>query len=42
MRQPYSCAPVLEEAECLPLFVSTGIIGATEEFWWDELERIVL
>jgi len=35
--------PVLEEVGApATFFVSTGIIGTAEEFWWDELERIVL
>jgi peptidoglycan/xylan/chitin deacetylase (PgdA/CDA1 family) len=35
--------PVLEEMEVpATFFVSTGIIGTPEEFWWDELGRIVL
>lgn len=35
--------PILEETG-LPatFFVSTGTIGTTEEFWWHELERIIL
>jgi peptidoglycan/xylan/chitin deacetylase (PgdA/CDA1 family) len=35
--------PVLEEAGVpATFFVSTGAIGKNKEFWWDELERIVL
>ncbi|MHB9094569.1 MAG: polysaccharide deacetylase family protein [Eubacteriales bacterium] len=35
--------PILEEVD-LPatFFVSTGYIDKDEEFWWDELERVVL
>ena len=35
--------PVLEE-EGVPatFFVSTGFIGKDKEFWWDEMERLVL
>ena len=35
--------PILEEVG-LPatFFVSTGTIGTSEEFWWHELERIIL
>ena len=35
--------PVLEAEETpAAFFVSTGIIGTDQEFWWDELERILL
>lgn len=35
--------PVLEEVGVpATFFVSTGTLGTREEFWWDELERIVL
>lgn len=35
--------PVLEELGVpATFFVSTGTIGTTEEFWWHELERIIL
>lgn len=35
--------PILEQAKVpATFFVSTGIIGTSKEFWWDELERIVL
>ncbi len=35
--------PLLEEEETpATFFVSTGMIGANQEFWWDELERILL
>ena len=35
--------PILEEVE-LPatFFVSSGAIGTQREFWWDDLERIIL
>lgn len=35
--------PILEDAGVpATFFVSTGTIGTTEEFWWNELERIIL
>jgi peptidoglycan/xylan/chitin deacetylase (PgdA/CDA1 family) len=35
--------PILEEVGVpATFFVSTGTIGTTEEFWWHELERIIL
>lgn len=35
--------PVLDELGVpATFFVSTGAIGDTREFWWDELERIIL
>lgn len=35
--------PILEEVGVpATFFVSTGTIGANREFWWDELERILL
>jgi len=35
--------PILEEEQVhATFFVSTGTIGTVTEFWWDELERIVL
>ncbi len=35
--------PILEEAGVpATFFVSTGAIGTDQEFWWDELERILL
>ena len=38
----FEALPVLEEARVpATFFVSTGIIGAKQAFWWDELERIV-
>lgn len=39
----HEAAPVLEEHEApTTLFVTTGLIDAHREFWWDELERLVL
>jgi len=38
----HEALPVLEALEIPAVFfISTGNIGATEEFWWDELERLV-
>lgn len=35
--------PILEELGIpATFFVSTGTIGTTQEFWWDELERLIL
>jgi peptidoglycan/xylan/chitin deacetylase (PgdA/CDA1 family) len=35
--------PILEEVGVpATFFVSTGTLGTREEFWWDELERIIL
>ena len=35
--------PILEEVGVpATFFVSTGTIGTTQEFWWDELARIIL
>ena len=35
--------PILEEVGVpATFFVSTGALGTREEFWWDELERIIL
>ena len=35
--------PILEELEIpATFFISTGTIGTTLEFWWHELERIIL
>jgi peptidoglycan/xylan/chitin deacetylase (PgdA/CDA1 family) len=35
--------PILEEAGVpAAFFISTGLIGTTQEFWWHELERIIL
>jgi peptidoglycan/xylan/chitin deacetylase (PgdA/CDA1 family) len=39
----FNALPVLEEMNVpATFFVSTGFIGADREFWWEELERIVL
>lgn len=35
--------PILEQVGVpATFFVSTGAIGTREEFWWDELERVIL
>ncbi|MGE5329739.1 MAG: polysaccharide deacetylase family protein [Deltaproteobacteria bacterium] len=35
--------PILEETNIpATFFISLGYIGKSEEFWWDELERIIL
>jgi peptidoglycan/xylan/chitin deacetylase (PgdA/CDA1 family) len=35
--------PLLERYEIpATVFVASGYVGATEEFWWDELERLLL
>ncbi|HZG23378.1 MAG TPA: polysaccharide deacetylase family protein [Chitinophagaceae bacterium] len=35
--------PLLEKYECpATFFIATGYVGARHEFWWDELERIIL
>jgi peptidoglycan/xylan/chitin deacetylase (PgdA/CDA1 family) len=35
--------PIVEEVGVpVTFFVSTGNVGTTREFWWDELERLVL
>jgi peptidoglycan/xylan/chitin deacetylase (PgdA/CDA1 family) len=35
--------PILEEVDIpATFFIATGNIGLCEEFWWDELERIIL
>ena len=35
--------PILEEVGVpATFFVSTGTLGTREEFWWDELERVIL
>ena len=35
--------PILERLDCpATVFVATGLIGTTREFWWDELARIIL
>jgi peptidoglycan/xylan/chitin deacetylase (PgdA/CDA1 family) len=39
----FHALPVLEEMDVpATFFVSTGMVGSAQEFWWDELERIVL
>jgi peptidoglycan/xylan/chitin deacetylase (PgdA/CDA1 family) len=36
-------APALEQARVpATMFVTTGMIGAVHEFWWDELEQLIL
>lgn len=35
--------PVLERFSCpATVFLTTGAIGSSEEFWWDELPRVIL
>lgn len=35
--------PILEQNDVpATLFVATGMVGARKEFWWDELDRILL
>jgi len=35
--------PILEEVEVpATIFVSSGYVGSNREFWWDDLERLVL
>lgn len=35
--------PIIEEVGIpVTFFVSTGLIGTLQEFWWDELERVIL
>jgi len=35
--------PLLQEAECpATIFVTAGKIGDNREFWWDELDRVIL
>ena len=35
--------PILEEVEVpATFFVSSGTLGTRQEFWWDELERLIL
>ena len=35
--------PVLESYQCQALFyISTSLLNTDEEFWWDEVERIIL
>jgi peptidoglycan/xylan/chitin deacetylase (PgdA/CDA1 family) len=39
----FNALPVLEDVGVpATFFVNTGVIGTSQEFWWDELERIVL
>lgn len=39
----WNARPLLEKYEIpATVFVSTGCLGSTEEFWWDELERLLL
>lgn len=39
----WNARPLLEKYEIPAIvFVSTGCLGSTEEFWWDELERLLL
>lgn len=39
----YEALPILEELQVpATFFICTGHLGAQQEFWWDELERIVL
>lgn len=39
----YEAKPLLERYEIpATIFVTTGYLGKTREFWWDELERIFL
>jgi hypothetical protein len=38
-----NAAPVLERHDVpATLFLTTGAIGSSREYWWDELERLVL
>jgi peptidoglycan/xylan/chitin deacetylase (PgdA/CDA1 family) len=38
-----SARPILEELDVsATVFVTSGYVGDTREFWWDELERILL
>lgn len=38
----YEAAPLLEKYDTpATFFIATGYIGGTNEFWWDELERLV-
>ncbi len=35
--------PVLEKFDCAAtVFVPTGLVGRTRDFWWDELTRLIL
>ncbi len=39
----YYAKPILEKHKVpATIFVSTGLIGKNQEFWWDELERLFL
>jgi peptidoglycan/xylan/chitin deacetylase (PgdA/CDA1 family) len=39
----HAAAPVLERFQApATFFVTTGTLGAQREFWWDELERLLL
>jgi peptidoglycan/xylan/chitin deacetylase (PgdA/CDA1 family) len=39
----HQALPLLERAQApATFFLTTGMLGATREFWWDELERILL
>lgn len=39
----YEALPLLQAADCpATVFVTSGMIGDEREFWWDELERVLL
>src|SRR6266404_5015149 len=39
----YNATPLLERYDVpATVFVTTGYVDATREFWWDELERLLL
>jgi peptidoglycan/xylan/chitin deacetylase (PgdA/CDA1 family) len=39
----YNALPLLQAADCpATVFITSGMIGAAKEFWWDELERVFL
>ena len=39
----HTALPLLQEADCpATVFVTAGKIGAERDFWWDELERVIL
>lgn len=39
----YEAAPALEEHRVpATVFLATGLLGSDREFWWDELERVLL
>ncbi len=39
----YAAKPLLERFDVpATVYVTTGFIGATREFWWDELDRLLL